>query len=414
MNIWIFNHHAQGPEIPGGTRHYDLAKQLIKKGHTVTIFAAGLHYTLLKETVEYNDDGYKIENKDGVEFVWIKTYPYEVNNIKRMINIVSYAWKLNFLIPKIGLNKPDIIIGTTVHPFAPLVGYKFAKKYKTPFVFEIRDLWPQSFIDMEIWSKDSFTSKFFKYIERYTVSKSDAIISLSPKTEQYLNDEYNYTNNTYIPNSVDIDAVASNLMLGETNSTIKAIEKLKSTGKFVCMFTGAIVKTNTINVFVEVAQKMKNKNIQIVLIGKGQEREKYETLSKKESIKNITFLDPVNKKLVPKLLNLADVLLLVQGNIQWGSSNKLFDYLAAKKPIVTSLYAKHNNIVEDIKCGYSAEYNNSEDMMGKIVKTYQLNQEKRIEMGEKAYAYVSENHDIKLMANKLENLCQVLIKGKIN
>lgn len=129
MNIWIFNHHAQGPEIPGGTRHYDLAKQLVSYGHNVTIFAAGFHYTLLKETVEYDDDGKKLEDKDGVKFVWVKTYPYERNNIKRMINIVSYAWNLNFLIPKLKLKKPDIIIGSTVHPFASLLASKFAKKY---------------------------------------------------------------------------------------------------------------------------------------------------------------------------------------------------------------------------------------------------------------------------------------------
>jgi glycosyltransferase involved in cell wall biosynthesis len=411
MNIWIFNHHAQGPEIPGGTRHYDLSKQLVSKGHTVTIFAAGFHYTLIRETIEYNQDGYKIEDKDGVNFVWVKTYPYERNNIKRMINIISYAWRLNFLIPKLGLTKPDIIIGTTVHPFAAVIGHRFAKKYKIPFVFEIRDLWPQSFIDMGVWQKDSFVSKVFKAIEKYTVKRADAIISLSPMTEQYLKDEYRYDKNVYIPNSVDIDFANKNRILPDTNNTFKQLQKLKDSGKKLYMFTGAIVQSNSINMFVETAQKLKIEDIQIVLVGKGQERTKYEKLVSEKKLTNISFLDPVDKKLVPKLLDYADVLLLIQGNVQWGSSNKLYDYLAAKKPIVTSLYVQHNDVVEDVGCGYSTQYNNSDDMVEKIEKVYKLSQIEKEQMGNKAYEYVSKNHDIKLMTDKLEILCQELINN---
>jgi len=409
LNIWIFNHHAQGPEIPGGTRHYDLGKHLVAKGHSVTIFAAGFHYTLLKETVEYKNDGYKIEDKDSVQFVWIKTTPYEINNIKRMINIVSYAWKLNFLIPKLGLDKPDIIIGTTVHPFAPIVGYKFAKKYKIPFVFEIRDLWPQSFIDMGVWQKNSLVSKVFKAIEKYTVKRADAIISLSPKTEHYLIDEYDYKNNIYIPNSVDIDFANINKYLPDMNDTFEQLQRLKDSEKKLYMFTGAIVQSNSIKIFVETARKLKIDNIQIILVGQGQERAKYEQIAQKESLNNISFLDPVDKKLVPKLLDYADALLLIQGNVQWGSSNKLYDYLAAKKPIITSLYVKHNDVVEDIKCGYSAGYDNYDDMVEKIGKVYILSKEEKEQMGQNAYDYVSKNHDIKLMAEILERLCKELI-----
>lgn len=409
MNIWIFNHHAQGPEIPGGTRHYDLSKSLIAKGHSVTIFAAGFHYTLLEESVEYNASGYKEENKDGVKFVWVKTYPYKVNNIKRMINIISYAWKLNFLIPKLHLKKPDIIIGTTVHPFAPVVAHRFAKKYKTPFIFEIRDLWPQSFIDIGVWKEDSLISKVFKSIEKYTVSKADAIIALSPKTREYLKKEYSYENIHYIPNSVDVDFVLKNKKSSQMNETFEKLQELKNNAKQLYMFTGAIVQSNSINVFIECAKKLKIDNIQIVLVGKGQEKEKYMTLAKDEGLENISFLDPVEKQLVPKLLEYADVLLLIQGNVLWGSSNKLYDYLVAKKPIITSLYSSHNNVVEEIACGYSAAYENSDEIVEKIGLLYNQCEEKKLKMGERAYDYVKDNYDIKLMADKLEKLCLNLL-----
>ena len=411
MEIWIFNHHAQSPKIPGGTRHYDLSKQLIKLGHNVTIFAAGFHYTLLKEVVDYKGENYKVEYLDKVKFIWIKTLPYQVNNWKRMQNILSYSWSLNFLIPKLNLKKPDIIIGTTVHPFAPLIAYKFAKKYKIPFIFEIRDLWPQSFIDMKIWNKESLVSKVFKKIEAYTVKKSNHIIILSPKTKQYLLDEYRYDKTMLIPNSVDLEAVEESLSIkSKDNITIKTLSNIKKSGQFICLFTGAIVETNTIHIFVEMARVIRDKNIQIVLVGQGQEKVKYEQIKEKESLDNISFLHPVEKSLVPKLLKLSDCLLLIQGNIQWGSSNKLYDYLAAKKPIVTSLYAKHNDIVEEINCGYSSDYNNSNSTIEKILKVYNHSKTERDKMGKNAYEYVMANHDIKLMAKKLDVLCKDLIK----
>jgi len=412
MNIWIFNHHAQGPDIAGGTRHYDLAKQLIAKGHHVTIFAAGFHYTLLKETVEYNSDGYKQEQIDGVDFVWVKTFPYEKNNIKRMVNILSYGWKLLFLIPKLSLSKPDVIIGTTVHPIAPVVGYWFAKKYKTPFIFEIRDLWPQSFIDMGVWKKESFVAKVFKAIEAFSVKKADAIITLSPKTQTYLLEEYGYKDVVYIPNSVDVESADKNKQLDFNHPTFETLKLLQAKKRKIYMFTGAIVQSNSIGMFIEVAKKIDIEEITIVLVGKGQLRQKYEQMILQEKLGNIIFLDPVEKRMVPKLLSYADVLLLIQGNVQWGSSNKLYDYLCAKKPIITSLYVKHNDIVEEIGCGLSAQYENSDDMVAKIETMERLPQQQKQKMGENGYNYVKKNSDIKIMAQKLELLCKDLITKK--
>jgi len=307
--------------------------------------------------------------------------------------------------------KFDVIIVTSPPLFVGFSGYIISLFKRVPFVFEIRDLWPQSFIDMGVWKKDSLVSKVFKAIEKYTVKRADSIISLSPMTEQYLKDEYEYEKNIYIPNSVDVDYANKNKSLSDMNATFEQLQKLKDDGKKLFMFTGAIVQSNSINMFVETAKKLKIKDIQIVLVGQGQERVKYEQIAKDESLSNISFLDPVDKKLVPKLLDYADVLLLIQGNVQWGSSNKLYDYLAARKPIITSLYVKHNDVVEDIGCGYSSGYDNSDDMVENIEKVYSLSDEEKEQMGEKAYTHVSENHDIKLMAKKLESLCKELVSN---
>ena len=190
--------------------------------------------------------------------------------------------------------------------------------------------------------------------------------------------------------------------------TIDQVLSLKDQGKFLVVYTGAIVKTNNINSILEAAQKISDTSIQIVLIGEGQEKKKFQEVSQLKKIDNVAFCEPVQKRDLPYLLGLSDVLLLVQGKVNWGSSNKLYDYLASSKPILASLEARHNNIVEEIECGFSCE--GAEDMAEKIIMLKNMNKSERDEKGKKAFAYVAKNHDIKQMASVLESLCYKLTK----
>lgn len=129
MNIWIFNHYAVGSNSSGFTRHYDFAKQLIKKGIKVTIFAASFNYQTKKEKILYDKSWYKIENVNGVRFVWIKTLPYTKNNYKRVINMFEYSIKAYFLKNKLK-DTPTHVIGSLMHPFAAITGALVSKKRK--------------------------------------------------------------------------------------------------------------------------------------------------------------------------------------------------------------------------------------------------------------------------------------------
>ncbi len=126
MKIWIFNHYANIPNYPGGTRHFDLARYLVSKGHQVTIFASSYHYLLLKELKIYPNTFYLEENINGINFVWIKTHPYKKNDLKRLLNMLSYA--INTYRIRNDFDKSDIIIGSTVHPFAAYSASLIAKK----------------------------------------------------------------------------------------------------------------------------------------------------------------------------------------------------------------------------------------------------------------------------------------------
>lgn len=412
MNIWIFNHYAITPDLPGGTRHFDFARKLVKRGHRITIFAASLNYLLLKDSKHYKAGNYLIENVEDVDFVWVKTFTYRKNNWKRLINIFSYNIRVSRVINKGILTKPDVIIGSTVHPFAGLLARKFAGKYNVPFIFEIRDLWPQTMIDMGTWKANGILSRLFFMIEKLTVSAADAIIALSPLIKDYLLKRYRYENVHYIPNGIDLisfnERFNSFKDAAIDNDTVNTVRRLKTTNKFVIMYTGAIVLSNNIPMIINAAKqlRLKDADIHIVMVGKGQEAKRYKKMIQDLSLDNISILDPVQKKYVPVLLNLTDMLLLIQGKVYWGSMNKLFDYLASEKPILSAVTVKHNDLIEELSCGFSVSANDEKDLLDKIIKLYDLPEKEKISMGQKGRAYVEKHHSIPVLVDKLEALLE--------
>lgn len=167
--VWILNHYAIPPKVGGITRHFDFAKQLAERGYSVTIFASSFDH---KQRVEMLEKGkkFKIEEYEKVKFVWIKTFPYKKNDIKRLFNIFSYAKNLYFIARK--FERPDVILASSFHPLAWIVGYLLSKKFKCKFIAEVRDLWPQSGIDLGALKEGSVIVKLLRSLEKFIYTKA--------------------------------------------------------------------------------------------------------------------------------------------------------------------------------------------------------------------------------------------------
>jgi hypothetical protein len=183
MKIWTLNHYAGTANSPS-TRHYDLNKILARRGHDVTIFASGFsHYTFREERLEPGED-WKQEIHDAVKFIWIRTVPYSANDSRRARNMLSFAWRSVMVGRK--LPKPDVIIGSSVHPFAVLAGYVLSQLKGAKFVFEVRDLWPQHLIDTGALSEKHPLALAFRWMEKFLYRKADLIITLLPHAHEYM------------------------------------------------------------------------------------------------------------------------------------------------------------------------------------------------------------------------------------
>ena len=404
--VWMFNHYAVTPEMPGGTRHYDFAKELTKKGYKVTIFASSFHLSQHKELKLGKNEKYKVDSFDGVNFVWLKTFHYQKNNWKRVVNMLSYMYRAYWLGRKItkkveGFDNPDIIIGSSVHLFAVYTAYLLSRKYEVPFIMEVRDLWPQTLIDMGLSKWHPFVM-MLAVLEKYLYKRADKIITLLPKSHEYIEKfGIKLSKIVWIPNGVDLERF--NL----SDAELKRQET--SDSSFTITYTGAMSKANNLDVVVEAAEILHKERLDIkfLLIGDGQEKARLLKMAKEKNLDNIKFREPVPKREIVKfLLNANGLLFNLEDSpvFKYGiSSNKLFDYLASGKPIIFSCNAP-DNPAEQAKASITVSPSNPKELADAILKLYYTPEKQREEMGQRGKEYVKKYHSTRVLADKLEEL----------
>ena len=404
--LWILNHYAISPDMSGGTRHFDLARELVKKGHEVTIFASGFDHHTRQYLKIKPGEKMRVEEYDGVRFVWVNTLPYTKNDWRRVLNMLSYGWRV--LRCSRGLPKPDAVIGSSMHPFAALAGWWLARRYKAKFIFEVRDLWPQTAVDMGAMKKNSLPAKLLYAWEKFMCNKAEKIIVLLPYAKDYVASRGISPEKVFwLPNGVNLERFDHPAPLEEGSEVAEVFEQYRD--KFKVVYTGAHGVPNGLDVIVEAARLIqeKSENIHFILIGEGTEKSRLKEKTQSLELTNITFCEPIPKQAIPSALLAADCLVysIPAFNIyRYGVSlNKSFDYLASAKPVVMAGNPQ-NNIVEEANAGIAVEPENPEALAEAIVKIYELPEEKRIELGKNGRQYVEQFYNIKNLATNLESL----------
>ncbi len=412
MNVWIFNHYAISPDLPGGTRHYDMAKELIKRGYNVTIFASSFHYSIYRETRLLPTEKWKIEDIDGVKFVWIKTPSYQQNDWRRIWNMVAFmlrVWQLGRKLPEVidEIEKPEVIIGSSVHLLAVLAAYQVAKYHKAKFIMEVRDLWPQTLIDMGALKENSLITKILRTLECFLYQRAERIITLLPWAHEYiLHCGVARKKIAWIPNGVDLSRFAY----------VDQDVKRRYLNEFKILYLGAHGQANALDILLEAAKIIQSKGYQDILfvfIGDGPEKPRLIETARKLQLNNVKFENPVKKVEVPRVIQKADIGVFVLHDLpiyKYGISlNKLFDYLAGGKPLIL-VGNPINNVVKETQCGIAVPSKDPKVLAEAIINLYRMSPEERQIMGRRGRAYVEKYHSIPVLADKLEKVLQEVVQ----
>lgn len=396
--VWIVNHYALPPGGAGGTRHYSLASQLVRHGWDVEIFAASVELNTGLQRLE-GATLVRRETLGDIKFNWIRTNRYHGNGVGRMVNMLVFAVLLLMPFAVRGLSRPSVVVGSSVHPFAAWAGAVLASRFEVPFVFEVRDLWPETLIDLGRIRRTSFLARALFSLEKWLYQRADRIVVLPPFSVRYIESlGIPGEKVLWLPNGVTLEG-------------FPYIEPLVREGKLKLMYFGAHGEANGLRNLLDamafLRDSLNETDYELELIGDGPQKPALIDYAKRLGLESVRFSPPVPKSQIPRLAASADAFIfnLVSSPVfRFGiSSNKLFDFMAAGRPILFCCDAANNPVME-ARAGITVEPDTPESLARAIVALGALSFEERAEMGLAARKYVELNHSFQVLGERFDQL----------
>jgi glycosyltransferase involved in cell wall biosynthesis len=398
VNIWLINHYALPPTENGGTRHYSHARQLVRRGHHVEVVACSFLHLNHVHLPLASANPWERRFYGEVPFNWIYAQGYQGNSLPRILNMFQFAqrvWRKRWAA---GLEKPDLVLGSSPDPFAALAAERIAASYNVPFVLEIRDLWPYVLTEVGGYSAHHPFVVLVDQVMRHLYRRASRIIVFSrcsPKLlASYGADPKKVV---WIPNGVDLDLYP-------------APQPAPIDGQFTVSYLGAHNQWNSLDAVLDAAKLLLqsgNKDVLFQFVGGGVERSRLIQRAKDEGIENVRFEKSVPKKDVPELLHKSDALILNSrmDNISknWMSYNKIYDYLAAGRPIIFGRCGAEDPVSE-ARAGISVKADNAEQLAHAVAHLALQTRETLWEYGVRGRRYVEAHYGIATLVDRFEKL----------
>ena len=411
MHILYIHQHFATPAGSTGTRSYEFARRWVKAGHKVTLITG--HYDV--GGLQVDKALHRKQNIEGINVIIVGSkYSNKQSYLRRVTSFLSFC--LFSIYAGLRIKKIDVIYAssTPLTVGIPAMMIKWAKHI--PFVFEVRDQWPEIPIELGIIT-NRFLIKILLWLEKTIYRNCSSIIALSPgqadgirkvltpdSRNRGLTEEKPIT---VIPNSCDIDIFRPDI----DGSAIR--QKRDWGDKLVLLHTGAMGKVNGLDFVINAAEMLKDhSNIIFVLIGDGKQKPSLESRVKKLALTNVEILSSVPKRELSDFYAAANIGLVIIGNfpiIEHNSANKFFDSLSAGKPVLLNYSGWQRKILEENAAGFGCDLCNLDQFVEKVL--HLNSHRKQIEqMGQNARRVAVEKFNRDQLAKQALELTSSVIK----
>ena len=408
MHVLIVNQYGLPTGTPGITRHGDLGAELARRGHEVTVIASRFNYL-----TRSSSGGRTAEDHGGVRFRWLDTGTYRGNDRQRARSMLDFTARAT----AVGLRlkrRPDVVIASSPHLLVGLSGMAIARRFRIPFLFEVRDLWPSILVDLGAVRAGSFGHRALERLERLSYRSADRIITVPPHADRRVAElGGDAAKCVHIPNATALDGSVGAPIPASLAEIFDRCE-----GRDVLLYAGAQGVSNGLGVVLDALDLIRREDpgtydrLAVVLIGDGGEHEALVASASGRGHGHLFFHPPIDKAMIPSVLDRADFLLVSFSDAptyDYGlSPNKLFDYLNAERPVLLASRLL-DTPVDEARAGRCFVPGSPESLADAIHSLVETSPADRAAMGRRGAELVRQRYTIPATADRLEALLMEVV-----
>ena len=386
------------PEVNApATRTYEHCKEWIKKDDVkVTVITCAPNFPHGKLYDGYKNKFYQKEYIDGIEV--IRVWSYITSNsgfLKRVLDYISFAFMSFFVSLFI---KYDVVIATSPQFFTTWSAWALSKIKRKPWIFELRDIWPESIKTVGAMKQGKLIDMLEK-IELGLYKDCDKVIAVTDAFKT------NLINRGIDENKIDVVTNGSNIELFyPREKDKKLLKELNLENKFIIGYIGTHGMAHSLDFIIKSISKIDDETIHFLFIGDGAMKIKIVQMAQKLKLCNITFLNPIKKEDVPIYLSVCDVSLAPlkkNDNFKTVIPSKIFEASAMQKPTLLGVEGQAQEIIEKYDAGICFEPENEKDFLEKLFLIKKETYYKKLQLG---CLELAKEYDRKKLALKMYNI----------
>jgi len=310
---------------------------------------------------------------------------------ERMRNYASFC--LSAALRGMFLPRPDVIIASSPQLLVGLSGWWIAFTRQLPFVFEVRDLWPESLTAVGVGDENSLLHHALAAIAKFLYERADRIVVVTPAFKEHLIRYWRVSAEkiAVVENGVETDLFAPASY--EANDALR--RELGAEGKFLVCYIGTMGNAHGLETLLDAAAQLRqqNSNALFLLVGEGAEKEKIKTLARSRGLGNVQFLDQQPREKIPAFISASDaclVLLKKTDVFKTVIPTKMLEFMSCARPVILGVDGQARQIVDEAGAGLVIEPENAEALAGAI-NQLSADRELGTELGQKGREYILRN-----------------------
>jgi len=395
MHILIIHQAFAALNEPGGTRHAEFARILVARGHRVTVIASPVSYLTGERAAA------RVEESNGARVIRVPVYAaHHKSFFHRLLAFFSFMFSAFFAGLKV--REVDVVWGTSPPIFQGVTAWKLAWLKRANFLFEVRDLWPQFAVAIGVL-KNPLLISLSEGLEKFLYRRAGAVMVNSPAYVSHVQ-QRGARRAVFVPNGADP------AMFESASGRDSFRQQNQLDGKFVALYAGAHGVSNDLPIVLQAAQILQHTNIHIILLGDGKEKPALMNLAREMNLSNLSFLSPIPKSEMPAALAGADACIAILKPLEEYKRtypNKVFDYMAAGKPVALAIDGVIRDVVDAANCGIFCAPGDS-SALAAALQNLAKDPQAAAQMGARGRDYLKKNFSREAAAEQLLSLLEAM------